>query len=1404
MEAIAASAAEVMLSALFDFVVHRLSSSEYLNFGRKEKSLMELKKWEQLIPKITACLDAAEEKQMTSGPVMQWLRELREIAYDAEDIIDEIATESLRRKILGKGQVSSSKVPKFFPSCFTGLNPGGCEFSSQMGSRVKRITAKFEEIIEQKKMLNLVETEGGRRVKKTMERLQSTSLVESQVYGREKDKDVILELLVEDEIGEVGVLSIVGMAGVGKTTLAQLVYNDAKVENFFDMKIWVCVSEEFDVVSVTRSLLQAVTLECCDLKDLNSLQVRLKEKLSEKKFLIVLDDVWNENYDRWDVLRRPLMAGAPGSKILVTTQMERVASMMKTLEVYRLQALSDDACFLLFSKHALGSSNFDRHVNLKGLGEEIVKKCKGLPLAAKTLGGLLRGKVDYSEWEDILRSKIWEIPEERGGILPALRLSYHYLPSHLKRCFSYCAIFPKDYEFDKNELALLWMAEGLIQPVKGGKPMWDVGLSYFHELLSRSFFQQSKSKSTLFVMHDLINDLARSVSGELCFHFEGIFDDELLASREKLRHLSFTRHRYDISKRFGALDLMKSLRTFLALPIITSSSAACCFMSSSLLQELLENLRCLRVLCLSGYAINKLPHSIDQLLHLRYLNLAYSAIEELPDSVGSLLNLQTFLLRGCKELTKLPQGIENLINLLVLDLSDTDRLVEVPLRMSNLKKLQILSKFIVGKDDQFSIRELKNLLHLKGHLSIMALENVQDIQDARDANMKEKPGIDSLDLKWSELADYGNECGKHVLDLLQPSKNLKELRISFYGGKSFPSWLGDPFYANIVHVSLNNCNKSDSLPSLGRLPSLKVVDIRGMDEVRSVGFEFYGDGLLSTKLFPSLEVLLFQQMVEWKSWSSPHRANGVIDDVFPSLRELTIQDCPKLIRNLPSCLPSLVKLTVSHCPKLEGSVMSLPLLRELNVEDCNKGWLGNIVDLSSLTSLRIRSIRDLDYLPQGMIKSPGALQTLNVSNCSELNFLWQKSTEFVNMVSLEHLKVKDCIKFVSLIEIEEGLSCVDLEKLSLKTLEIESCPNLVASREAGLWSPVRNLRFRNCAALKTLPDCLLEDLEIEDCPSITCFPRGNLPKNLQRLKIRRCPDLLSLPEGIMQNESSTDTSVLERLDISDCSSLTCFPNGILPLSLKTLKIANCSKLESFSDRLLHNNASLECIDVRKYTALKTLPECLYSLMHLTELMISHCSAFISFPSIGLPPTLRSLEIYDCVNLRSLPERMEKLVSLQTLIISDCPRLMSLPDGGLPPKLIALEIWDCANLKGPFSEWELHSLSSLKDLCIVGAPYITSFPDENCLELPTTLTSIFISRLDNLESLSKGLQNLNSLEELVVAECPKLRHLPREGLPESLGRICIRNCQLLKQQCLKEKGPYQRVLARIPCIEIEDL
>ncbi|KAF5445287.1 hypothetical protein F2P56_034349, partial [Juglans regia] len=427
-----------------------------------------------------------------------------------------------------ESQASASMVQNLVPACFTCLTPSAVKIKFRLESKIEKINTRFNDLMTQKDQLNLKENVS-LRPNKRRERPPSTSVVtKGHIYGREEVTRAILQLLVSEKHSDAmnkvpNVIPIIGMGGIGKTTLAQMVYNHKKVESFFELKAWACVSEDFDVAAVTKTILQSLTSENCDDKDLNLLQVKLKEKLLGKRFLVILDDVWNENYNDWTLLRAPFEAGAPRSSIIVTTRIQKVSSLMRNKEVepFQLGELSNEACLSIFTQHALDAKDFSAHPNLKDIGEELVRRCKGLPLAVKTMGGVLRSKnEDRNEWEKVLKNKIWDISVEESGIVPALMLSYHHLPSHLKRCFAYCSILPKDYEFEEKEVVLLWMAEGLIQPLQDEEEMEDLGFEYFRSLLSRSFFQQSRINESQFVMHDLINDLAQSVASDTCFRME--------------------------------------------------------------------------------------------------------------------------------------------------------------------------------------------------------------------------------------------------------------------------------------------------------------------------------------------------------------------------------------------------------------------------------------------------------------------------------------------------------------------------------------------------------------------------------------------------------------------------------------------------------------------------------------------------------------------------------------------------------------------------------------------------------------------------------------------------------------------------------------------------------------------
>uniref|UniRef100_M1CYU4 CC-NBS-LRR protein n=1 Tax=Solanum tuberosum TaxID=4113 RepID=M1CYU4_SOLTU len=705
---------------------------------------------------------------------------------------------------------------------------------------------------------------------------------------------------------------------LGKTTLAKAVYNDEKVNDHFDLKAWFCVSEQYDAFRIAKGLLQEIGLQVDD--NINQIQIKLKESLKRKKFLIVLDDVWNDNYNEWDDLRNLFVQGDLGSKIIVTTRKESVALMMGG-GAMNVGILSNEVSWALFKRHSLENRDPEEHLELEEIGKKIAEKCKGLPLAIKTLAGMLCSKSTIEEWKRILRSEIWELPD--NGILPALMLSYNELPPHLKRCFSYCAIFPKDYQFYREQIIQLWIANGLVQKLQKDETVEELGNQYILELRSRSLldrvpdslkwkggtfsgqdlYKYSQMDGEKFVMHDLVNDLAQIASSKHCTRLEDIEGSHML---ERTRHLSYsTGDGKFLSYSSGDGDFgklktlykLEQLRTLL--PINIQLHLFSVNLSKRVLHNILPRLTVLRALSFSGYDIKDVPNDLFiKLKLLRFLDLSWTMIKQLPDSICVLYNLETLIVSSCGCLEELPLQMGNLINLHYLDIRRCSRL-KMPLHPSKLKSLQVL---LGVKCLGLKLKDLGELHNLYGSLSIAELQNVVDRREALKANMREKEHIER--------------------------------------GTKFPNWVADYSYLKLETLSLSHCNNCDSLPALGQLPSLKVLTIGYMDRITEVTEEFYGSPS-SVKPINSLEWLKFNRMNGWKQWHVLGRGE------FPALQNLSIEGCPKLMGKLPGNLCSLTGLTISNCPKfiLETPIQLSSLKRFEVVGSLNVGILFDHAEL---------------------------------------------------------------------------------------------------------------------------------------------------------------------------------------------------------------------------------------------------------------------------------------------------------------------------------------------------------------------------------------------------------------------------------------------------------------------------
>ncbi|XP_022641554.1 putative disease resistance RPP13-like protein 1 [Vigna radiata var. radiata] len=1188
-----------LFGAVLQLLFDRPDSHHVFDYFRRrklnEKLLYKLK---VKLLSINNVIDDAEQKQFSNSYVKAWLDEVKDAVFDAEDLLDEIDYEFCKCKLKAESHTRSKKVWKFFkPSSKSFLD-------KKIESRMEQVLEQIEFLSSQKGDLGLEYVScvgvGPESVSKVTQKLPSTSLVvESVVYGREDEKEMILNWLSSDtdNHSQPAVLSIVAMGGMGKTTLAQHVYNDPRIEEAkFDLKAWVCVSDEYDAFKVAREILQAINNSIDDSRNLEMVQVRLKEKLTGKKFLFVLDDVWNEDRDRWKPLQTPLKYGAKGSKILVTTRSSKVATTVQSHKVHELKQLEEDHSWQVFAKHAFQDNNYHLNVEVEKIGKKIVEKCKGLPLALETIGCLLHTKSSVSEWESVLISKIWDLPREDSKIIPALLLSYYHLPSHLKRCFAYCALFPKDQEFHKESLILLWMAENFLQCSQQGRSPEVVGEQYFDELLSRSFFQKLiQDNKTYFVMHDLLNDLAKYVCGDICFRF-GV--DEEKKTLVKTRHLSLVTNEDQYSDGFRSLYDAKGLRTIMPTSRrINIDYYWDCKMS---MNELFSKFKFLRVLSLSCCrGLKEVPGLVGDLKHLRSLDLSGTLIEKLPDSICSLYNLQILKLNSCFNLKVLPSNLHKLTNLRCLELMKTN-VIKMPVNIGKLNNLQVLmSSFRVGESSEFTIQQLGDL-SLRGGLTIEDLQNILNPLDAVAADLKSKRNLVELTLKWNHswnLADLIKE--REVLENLQPSKHLEKLSIWNYGGIQFPSWLANTSLSFMVSLSLENCNFCTRLPPLGLFPYLKDLTISGMGEVVSINADFFGS---TSSSFSSLETLKFSFMYGWENWECQA---VTVTDAFPRLQHLSIRHCPKLKGDLPEKLLQLRKLLICECKELVASAPVAQEIFELDLQDCGK--------------------LQFDY-------HPTSLKRLTVTGDSSM----QLSLDFLSK-SKTNIPVS-CYDFLETLDINDGCD-------SLMSISLDCFPKLL------------RLCLKYCHNLHTISQGRihnhLKDLQIIACPQFQSFPdEGLSAPMLESFAMKRLPKLKSLPQH-MHILLPSLTSLL----IHDCPQMKILSDEGLPSNLENMNISNCSRLVASLKGPLGANTSLQTLSVQEVDV-ESFPSEGFLPISLTCLIIRDCPHLKTLNYKGLcnPSSLKKLTLFDCPNIRCLPEEgLPKSISTFR-ILGNCPLL----------------------------------------------------------------------------------------------------------------------------------------------------
>ncbi|XP_020691537.1 putative disease resistance protein RGA3 [Dendrobium catenatum] len=936
--------AEFVVGPIMEKIIN--ACADYLEdqVGGQTSMKKELESLRENHPKIQAIVFAANQAQICDqNPAFnKWIWQLRDAIDEADDVLDEFEYMKHKEQLTkNTEETKKRKVTSFIFEIPRKIFKIG-ERVLKMDPNLKRLEEAVQKLdkvsADVTTFLHLLDSAKQEQKEQEVDfyKTRETGYLPKHVLiGRRKEKELLMEWLRNpsnehrgsDLYRNISLLSIMGHGGMGKTTLLQHVYKD-EITKDFDRKMWVCVSNNFDVKKVIADMFECLKNERPRLETLVALQRLLDEEVMSKKFLLVLDDIWEEDEEKdkskWEDVLAPLASGGFGSKILVTTRTDSVALMFakvikKKKEIVKLEGLEEDECLQLLNSHAFdGVENPDDHKRLRAIAGEIVKKLSGSPLAAKVIGGVLNSlDLDERRWRTVLESNLLG----QNSIDSILRLSYVVLSNPLKSCFAFCGMFAHDHEFDKDDLIRMWIALGFIKPfLDQEESMEDIGGRYFDVLVKKSFFEKFDKvyeNSSYYKMHDLLHELAQLVSIQECLRVK---DSIKLPSiiPGTLRHLSVQTTDLDILRRIGKFKHLHSLFLF-----NKGSNRDLC----GALTEIFKACRSLRLLYVFAKDLEKILEEIGNLIHLRYLKIDDYNLTRLPRSLSNLYHLQYIIFysnwlmpwinTNQFKVDFLPSDINNLSNLRYGKLPGC--YMSSICGIGKLKFLQELDMFHPRDESGYRIGELENMNDLC-KLGITYFENVKDAEEACSAKLCSKRRLKDLNLCWCNANSWNIHLDENVLDNLQPPNCLRNLSISHYMGARCAIWMNNvnPIY-NLEKIELVRCLECETLPPFGQLPFLKSLSLYNMPKVKWLESKFNGND--KYRAFPLLELLDIYCLTALEDW---FEAGVAAEDgrLFPCLIELSIRDCPKLkelpslppmLRELPNLLPSLKRLVIWSC-----------------------------------------------------------------------------------------------------------------------------------------------------------------------------------------------------------------------------------------------------------------------------------------------------------------------------------------------------------------------------------------------------------------------------------------------------------------------------------------------------------
>ncbi|KAJ1270006.1 hypothetical protein BS78_06G021600 [Paspalum vaginatum] len=984
--------------------------------------------------------------------------------------------------------------------------------------------------------------------------ITTSYISQPEYFGRQAETAKIIHDITQGDYSgkDLTVIPIVGLGGMGKTTLAQHVYE--QVEKYFEVKIWICVSVNFSVGRLTKDIAESIPKLQDDRESDNPpVEELIEQRLKSKRFLLVLDDMWNcRNEDEWNKLLAPLRKNqTKGNIILVTTRSPALAQIVKskTVHTIELNGLDDESYWDLFVACAFHDEESKKDHLLLWIGREIVKKLKGSPLAARTVGRLLRNRLDAHHWKQVLDSKEWELQTGDHDIMPALKLSYDYLPFHLQQCFSYCTLFPKDYKFDRNKLIYWWIGLDILHYSSDqSKSLEDIGLCYLKDLEEHGFFKEDKMpEKPCYIIHDLLHDLGLKVASHECLSIDRA-NVESVEIWPSIRHLSIIVDGVDDSDGIMATNLIGELRKHMKRLKIENLQSLMIFGQaderlSCFFVELIKNANGLRVLHLS----TMIPHMELSALHLRYLSLGNIDDDEMMDLASMLSRfylLRILNLHGVWQRGIIPRDMSNLTKLRHF-LTDHDEYHSIICNVGKLTFLQELKRFEVNKESKgFELKQLGNLAELR-ELCIYHLEKIQTKEEAAQAQLIDKIFLRELTLHWHiGVPKHEGDGEGVVLERFQPPRNLQELRIEGHGSLSCPTWLGSNLYVKALQSLVLVGVHWEALPWVGQMLMLHKLVLDNMSTVKEFGPSQFGN--ITSQSFGNLKMLQLTNLQGLEKWD-------IGDDVhlFSQLQNLMITNCPKLLG-----LPFADHICRPLCQDQEGKThIWFPNLQELEIWACPKVVL--LPPMPWSTTLRNIWISNVGSPLLGSLEYwKGGLEITGKDDWHTLDEVLVLS----NLSDLQHLSLEDC----------PPLELKQLQMLnSLKNLRVHSrhvfVPSSECEGEAQHRVPVESLNTDDIAGVLAAPICTLlsstlTQLVFDNNTEVERFTKEQedalqLLTSLQKLKFHYCNRLQCLPAMLHTLPS------LKRLEIRYCRAMHSLPKDGLPILLQELEVASCGNEE---------------------------------------------------------------------------------------------------------------------------------------------------------------------------------------------------------------------------------------------------